>query len=261
MHWSSAEVKLIPHWFSQFSLELDVNVTWCVFCFLLSNETRCFCFHVSAGFPTSSTRSSSSTWRCRRTSMTAGSGTWGTQLSSHGLSWWVKKHQHPVRGIFMLWMSNNLKCCICYSCIPQGILNPMQAFLNTLAFHGWTGFSVDLSLQGRRELAWDSVSTSVPNGGGHNPMVGTTLLYQSHVQEAKKGLLDNGQNNSDAISVLSEGNCFFSGSNNSPVYQGWWMSHQHGLWYMLCVEAMAGLPLFIRWDSYYDMMNLLPLSG
>ncbi|KAM7407340.1 hypothetical protein PAMA_003186 [Pampus argenteus] len=85
----------------------------------------------------------------------------------------------------------------------MGILNPMQAFLNTLAFHGWTGFDVDLSLQRRRELAWDSVSTSVPNTGGHNPIVGTTLLYQSHVQEAKK--MGNGQQHSDAISVLSEG--------------------------------------------------------
>ncbi|XP_029935967.1 G-protein coupled receptor 143 [Myripristis murdjan] len=87
----------------------------------------------------------------------------------------------------------------------MGILNPMQGFLNTLAFHGWTGFDVDFSLQRRRELAWDSVSTSVPNTGGYNPMVGTTLLYQSHVQEAKKGMTGNGQQPSDAISVLSEG--------------------------------------------------------
>uniref|UniRef100_A0A7N8XY06 G-protein coupled receptor 143 n=1 Tax=Mastacembelus armatus TaxID=205130 RepID=A0A7N8XY06_9TELE len=87
----------------------------------------------------------------------------------------------------------------------MGILNPMQAFLNTLAFHGWTGFDVDLSLQQRRELAWDSGSTSAPNAASHNPMVGTTLLYQSHVQEAKKNMMGNGQHHSDAISVLSEG--------------------------------------------------------
>ncbi|XP_056145805.1 G-protein coupled receptor 143 [Lampris incognitus] len=86
----------------------------------------------------------------------------------------------------------------------MGILNPMQGFLNTLAFHGWTGFAVDFSLQRRRELTWDSVSTSVPNTGGHNPMVGTAMLYQSHVQEAKKNVTGNGQP-SDAISVLSEG--------------------------------------------------------
>lgn len=103
----------------------------------------------------------------------------------------------------------------------QAILNPMQAFLNTLAFHGWTGFDVDLSLQSRRDLPWDSVSTSVPNTAGHNPMVGSTLLYQSHIQEAKKNSMGNGHQHSDAISVLSEGKWAFSSSNSSPVYQGW----------------------------------------
>ncbi|XP_028249479.1 G-protein coupled receptor 143 [Parambassis ranga] len=87
----------------------------------------------------------------------------------------------------------------------MGILNPMQAFLNTLAFHGWTGCDVDLSLQRRRELAWDSMSTSVPNAAGHNPIVGSAVLYQSHVQESQKKKIGNGQHHSDAISVLSEG--------------------------------------------------------
>ncbi|XP_061579376.1 G-protein coupled receptor 143 [Cololabis saira] len=87
----------------------------------------------------------------------------------------------------------------------MGILNPMQALLNTLAFHGWTGLDVDCSLQRGRELPWDSGSTSVPNAASPNPVVGTTLLYQSHVQEAQKSLMGNGQPHSDAISVLSEG--------------------------------------------------------
>ncbi|KAG9270979.1 G-protein coupled receptor 143 [Astyanax mexicanus] len=87
----------------------------------------------------------------------------------------------------------------------MGILNPMQAFLNTLAFHGWTGLDVDLSLQPRRELAWDSASTSLVTAGGYNTMVASTLLYQSHVQEGKK-LAGNGHHQaSDAASVLSEG--------------------------------------------------------
>ncbi|KAM6985429.1 G-protein coupled receptor 143 [Aplochiton taeniatus] len=85
----------------------------------------------------------------------------------------------------------------------MGILNPMQSFLNTLAFHGWTGFDVDL--RRRRELAWDSGSTSVANAGGYNPIVGSTLLHQSHVQEAKKSMTGNGQSPSDGVSVLSEG--------------------------------------------------------
>lgn len=94
----------------------------------------------------------------------------------------------------------------------------MQAFLNTLAFHGWTGLDVDLSLQRRRERAWDSGSTSVANS--QNPMAGTTLLYQSHVQEAQKSSVGNGQQHSDAISV-SEGKRPVSNAKRTPVYQGW----------------------------------------
>lgn len=97
----------------------------------------------------------------------------------------------------------------------------MQAFLNTLAFHGWTGFDVDLSPRGRRETAWESASTSVANAERHNTMVGTALLYQSHVQEAKKNMNGNGQLQSDAISVLSEGNRPRGAANNSPMYEGW----------------------------------------
>ncbi|XP_016112257.1 G-protein coupled receptor 143 isoform X2 [Sinocyclocheilus grahami] len=85
----------------------------------------------------------------------------------------------------------------------MGILNPMQGFLNTLAFHGWTGLNVDFSRQRRRELPWDSASTSL--AGGFTPVAGSALLYQSHVQEIKKNLSANGQQQpSDAISVLSE---------------------------------------------------------
>lgn len=98
----------------------------------------------------------------------------------------------------------------------------MQAFLNTLAFHGWTGLDVDLSLRRSRELAWESVSTSAPNAG-HSPLGGAALLYQGHVQEAKKSSAGNGHHHSDAVSVLSEGNWAFSSSHSghSPVYQGW----------------------------------------
>ncbi|KAL0185241.1 hypothetical protein M9458_020938, partial [Cirrhinus mrigala] len=86
-----------------------------------------------------------------------------------------------------------------------GILNPMQGFLNTLAFHGWTGLRVDFSRQRRRELPWDSASTSLAVASGYAPVAGSALLYQSHVQEIKKNLSANGQQqHSDAISVLSE---------------------------------------------------------
>lgn len=148
----------------------------------------------------------------------------------------LKEHQHAGWRTHVLSTPNTLNYSVFL--LFQGILNPMQAFLNTLAFHGWTGFDVDLRRQPRRELAWDSVSTSVPNAPTHNPMVGSTLLYQSHVQEAKKNMMSNGQHHSDAISVLSEGNWVFSDSKNSPIYQGWWSSKA---WCLLML-SMAGPP-------------------
>ncbi|KAL2081683.1 hypothetical protein ACEWY4_023536 [Coilia grayii] len=101
----------------------------------------------------------------------------------------------------------NIRNAVLITWFIMAILNPMQGFLNTLAFHGWTGFDVDLSLQRRRELAWDSGSTSVPTAGGYNGVVGSTFFYQGHVQEAKKNMAANGQQHqpSDGISVLSEG--------------------------------------------------------
>ncbi|KAM8857754.1 G-protein coupled receptor 143 [Synchiropus picturatus] len=86
----------------------------------------------------------------------------------------------------------------------MGILNPMQAFLNTLAFHGWTGLDVDLSPQRRRDLGWDSGSTPAPSGGGHAHLTAASLVYQSHVQE-KKSQNGKSQQHSEAISALSEG--------------------------------------------------------
>ncbi|XP_062862567.1 G-protein coupled receptor 143 [Trichomycterus rosablanca] len=97
---------------------------------------------------------------------------------------------------------NNVRNAILITWFIMGVLNPMQAFLNTLAFHGWTGLDVDLSLQRRRELAWDSASTSIATPGGYNPMIPSTLLHQSHIQDGKK-ITKNGHL-SDAVSVLSE---------------------------------------------------------
>ncbi|KPP78328.1 G-protein coupled receptor 143-like [Scleropages formosus] len=87
----------------------------------------------------------------------------------------------------------------------MGILNPMQGFLNTLAFHGWTGFDVDPRLRQAQEVHWDSASTSVPGPGTYNSLLGSTLHYQSHVQESKKKMSGNGQQPSDTVSILSEG--------------------------------------------------------
>ncbi|MBN3320547.1 GP143 protein, partial [Atractosteus spatula] len=86
----------------------------------------------------------------------------------------------------------------------MGILNPMQGFLNTLAFRGWTGFDVDLSIQREREIPWESATTSLVTGGAYNPTVGSSLNYPGLVQETKKSMNGNDQQSTDAISVLSE---------------------------------------------------------
>uniref|UniRef100_A0A665TXT2 G-protein coupled receptor 143 n=1 Tax=Echeneis naucrates TaxID=173247 RepID=A0A665TXT2_ECHNA len=139
---------------------------------------------------------------------------WGPNIINESLLFYLEM-QADINDISL----RNVRNAALITWFIMGILNPMQAFLNTLAFHGWTGFSVDLSLQRRRELGWDSMSTSVTNAGGQNAIVGSTLLYQSHIQETKKSLLGNGQPHSDAISVLSEGNFAFHDSNRSPVYE------------------------------------------
>ncbi|TMS06961.1 G-protein coupled receptor 143 [Larimichthys crocea] len=126
---------------------------------------------------------------------------WAPNIINESLLFYLEMQTDINDGGF-----RNIKNAALITWFIMGILNPMQALLNTLAFHGWTGFNVDLRLRRRRELAWDSASTSAPTaGGGHNPIMGTTLLYQSHIQEAKKNMMGNGQRQSDDISILSEG--------------------------------------------------------
>ncbi|RXM96355.1 G-protein coupled receptor 143 [Acipenser ruthenus] len=104
-----------------------------------------------------------------------------------------------------------------------GLLNPMQGFLNTLAFHGWTGWDIDLNIQSRREIPWDSGSTSGAAADVYNPTVSSSLNYQGFVQDAKKTMNGNGLQHSDAISVLSEGNRISNEhpKRSSPIYHGW----------------------------------------
>ncbi|KAK6486923.1 G-protein coupled receptor 143-like [Huso huso] len=99
----------------------------------------------------------------------------------------------------------NVRNAILITWFIMGIFNPMQGFLNTLAFHGWTGWDIDLNMKSRREIPWDSGSTSAAAADVYNPTVSSSLNYQGFVQDAKKSMNGNGQQHSDAISVLSEG--------------------------------------------------------
>uniref|UniRef100_A0A4W3K138 G-protein coupled receptor 143 n=1 Tax=Callorhinchus milii TaxID=7868 RepID=A0A4W3K138_CALMI len=62
----------------------------------------------------------------------------------------------------------------------MGILNPMQGFLSTLAFYGWTGWDFDLRVQ-KHEIPWESPSTSTAMDRPYTNPVAASLNYHGLV--------------------------------------------------------------------------------
>ncbi|XP_053436983.1 G-protein coupled receptor 143 [Nycticebus coucang] len=83
----------------------------------------------------------------------------------------------------------------------MGILNPAQGFLLSLAFHGWTGCSLEFQSPWR-EIQWESLTTSA-NEGAHPAPVGSHEPPKSPTcrKESRLG----GQTSDEALSMLSEG--------------------------------------------------------
>ncbi|CAM5078274.1 unnamed protein product [Eretmochelys imbricata] len=106
--------------------------------------------------------------------------------------------------------------------IIMGVLNPMQGFLFTLAFYGWTGWKLNLKWQ-KREIPWESMSTSAVADNGYPSAVGSSVNYQSNIHNSKKTTIASSQQPDEALSMLSEGNTISDDrlSRNSPIYQGW----------------------------------------
>uniref|UniRef100_K7FPZ5 G protein-coupled receptor 143 n=1 Tax=Pelodiscus sinensis TaxID=13735 RepID=K7FPZ5_PELSI len=88
--------------------------------------------------------------------------------------------------------------------IIMGVLNPMQGFLFTLAFYGWTGWKVNLKWQ-EREIPWESMSTSAVADNGYPSPVGSSVNYQNSSHDSKKITLASSQQTDEAVSMLSEG--------------------------------------------------------
>nr|XP_006120261.1 G-protein coupled receptor 143 isoform X2 [Pelodiscus sinensis] len=87
--------------------------------------------------------------------------------------------------------------------IIMGVLNPMQGFLFTLAFYGWTGWKVNLKWQ-EREIPWESMSTSAVADNGYPSPVGSSVNYQNSSHDSKKITLASSQQTDEAVSMLSE---------------------------------------------------------
>ncbi|KAM6151447.1 G-protein coupled receptor 143 [Rhynchocyon petersi] len=77
--------------------------------------------------------------------------------------------------------------------VIMGTLNPAQGFLLSLAFYGWTGCSLDL-WSPRKELQWESLTTSPAGSCGPNDSQGT--------RKTTRGI---GHASDEALSLLSEG--------------------------------------------------------
>ncbi|XP_074839441.1 G-protein coupled receptor 143 [Carettochelys insculpta] len=106
--------------------------------------------------------------------------------------------------------------------IIMGVLNPVQGFLFTLAFYGWTGWKLNLKWQ-KREIPWESMSTSAVAGNGCPSPIGSSVNYQNNIPDSRKTTDAGSQQMDEALSMLSEGNIISDARlpRNSPIYQGW----------------------------------------
>ncbi|KAL8190238.1 UNVERIFIED_CONTAM: hypothetical protein K2H54_045631 [Gekko kuhli] len=102
--------------------------------------------------------------------------------------------------------------------IIMGVLNPMQGFLFTLAFYGWTGWKVDLPWR-KSEIPWESLSTSNAAENAYALPGGNSVNFH----DSKKAAVTPNHQTDETLSMLSEGNLASDErlTRNSPVYQGW----------------------------------------
>ena len=126
----------------------------------------------------------------------------------------------------------------------QGILNPAQGFLLSLAFYGWTGCR--LMLPGpRKEIPWDSMTTSAAEGappspgGPHKPGEGPT---------PKKELPGGAHTSDEALSLLSEGKSLKVGAG-----LGWGSRAPEEL---LCQQPGGSLPCFLELASGHEWKGI-----
>lgn len=101
---------------------------------------------------------------------------------------------------------------------PQGILNPAQGFLLSLAFYGWTGCGLGLQAP-RKEIQWESMTTSATERV-FPTQEGSCVPRDSPA--SRKVLRVGGHTSDEALSMLSEGkDCGVWGSPGSPLSRRW----------------------------------------
>lgn len=88
-----------------------------------------------------------------------------------------------------------------FSPASQGILNPAQGFLLSLALYGWTGCSLEFQSP-RKEIQWESMATSATERTCLSPE--GSCMPREHPTCGKVGRAG-GHTSDEALSMLSEG--------------------------------------------------------
>uniref|UniRef100_A0A8C8S294 G-protein coupled receptor 143 n=1 Tax=Pelusios castaneus TaxID=367368 RepID=A0A8C8S294_9SAUR len=142
---------------------------------------------------------------------------WSSNIINESLLFYLEM-QPDINGSRL----KNVRNAALITWIIMGVLNPMQGFLFTLAFYGWTGWNLNLKWQ-RREIPWESMSISAVADHAYPSPVGSSVNYQNNNPDAKTTAVASSQQTDEALSRLSEGNITSADrlSRNSPIYQGW----------------------------------------
>ncbi|KAM6448269.1 G-protein coupled receptor 143 isoform 1-T1 [Liasis olivaceus] len=138
---------------------------------------------------------------------------WSSNIMNEGLLFYLEM-QPDISGNSL----KNVRTAALITWMIMGVLNPMQGFLFTLAFYGWTGWNLDFQWQ-KSQIPWDSLSTSTAAANGYALPSGNSVNFH----DSKKTPAVPSRQTDETLSILSEGNL---GTNNgliknSPVYQGW----------------------------------------
>ncbi|XP_061485406.1 G-protein coupled receptor 143 [Rhineura floridana] len=138
---------------------------------------------------------------------------WSSNIINEGLLFYLEM-QPDISGSLL----KNVRNTAVITWIIMGVLNPMQGFLFTLAFYGWTGWKLDLQWR-KREIPWESMSTSAD---AENACALPSGNFANFLDSKKATVVPNHQTD-ETLSMLSQG---YLGSDdrltrNSPVYQDW----------------------------------------
>ncbi|RMC06483.1 hypothetical protein DUI87_15919 [Hirundo rustica rustica] len=127
----------------------------------------------------------------------------------------------------------NIRSAALITWIIMGVLNPMQGFLFTLAFYGWTGWRVDLKWR-KREIPWESMSSSTVGENTYPAPVN----YQTNIHDSKKILTPDSQQTDEAICMLSE--VKDEDVNFVPVFNGKDRKVMSRIFFLIsCTETMT----------------------